>query len=62
MKRYTEVAELTAELHWCIENGSRGPRTEAALRWALEAIEDVHAGADAEAQRVVEEAERERAK
>ncbi|HEX7909948.1 MAG TPA: hypothetical protein VF534_17910 [Paraburkholderia sp.] len=27
------------ELRWCIDNGMYGPRTEAALMWALEVIE-----------------------
>lgn len=37
--RESETAELKAELKWCIENGNRGPRTEAALMWALELVE-----------------------
>jgi hypothetical protein len=35
----TEIQELKLELQWAIENGMHGPRTELALRWALEAIE-----------------------
>ncbi|MGF6836995.1 hypothetical protein QF001_000862 [Paraburkholderia youngii] len=35
----TDLHELKTELQWCIENGMHGPRTELALRWALEAIE-----------------------
>lgn len=35
----TDLVELKAELKWCIENGNRGPRTEAALMWALELVE-----------------------
>lgn len=35
----TDIDQLKAELRWCIENGSHGPRTEAALRWALETLE-----------------------
>jgi hypothetical protein len=31
---------LKAELKWCLENNA-GPRTECALRWALELIEDI---------------------
>jgi hypothetical protein len=32
---------LKAELQWCLNNSNRGPRTEAALRWALELIEEL---------------------
>ncbi|WP_161950080.1 hypothetical protein [Paraburkholderia monticola] len=39
--RMPEAPELKAELRWCIENGNYGPRTGAALRWALEAIEEL---------------------
>jgi hypothetical protein len=35
----SDLPEVKAELRWCIENGMHGPRTELALRWALEAIE-----------------------
>lgn len=38
-----DLAELKAELQWCIENGMHGPRTELALRWALEALETIEA-------------------
>jgi hypothetical protein len=37
--------DLKAELEWCIENGCHGPRTERALRWAAEAIEEQEARA-----------------
>ncbi|WP_321913512.1 hypothetical protein [Paraburkholderia sp. J11-2] len=36
-----DLAELKAELKWCIEHGNRGPRTESTLLWALELIEDL---------------------
>jgi len=36
-----DLAELKAELKWCLENGNRGPRTEAALLWALELVEEM---------------------
>lgn len=38
-RKMTDLVELKAELKWCIENGNRGPRTEAALMWALELVE-----------------------
>ena len=34
-----DLAELKAELQWAIANNEGRPRTELALRWALEAIE-----------------------
>lgn len=37
----TDLHELRTELQWCIENGCHGPRTESALRWAMEAIDKV---------------------
>jgi hypothetical protein len=36
----TDLPELIAELKWCYENGSGGPRTKAALKWALDAAEE----------------------
>jgi hypothetical protein len=36
-----DLDELKAELQWAIENGTYGPRTGAALRWALEALEAI---------------------
>ena len=35
----SDLPEVKSELRWCIDNGTYGPRTGAALRWALEAIE-----------------------
>jgi hypothetical protein len=35
----TSETDLIAELKWCIENGSYGPRTGAVLAEALEFIE-----------------------
>jgi hypothetical protein len=37
----TDLPEVKSELQWCIDNGMHGPRTEAALRWALEALEAI---------------------
>jgi hypothetical protein len=37
----TSETDLIAELKWCIENGSYGPRTGAVLAEALEFIESV---------------------
>jgi hypothetical protein len=31
--------DLKAELKWCLDEGSGGPRTKAALKWAVEMIE-----------------------
>jgi len=36
-----DLEELKAELKWCVEHGNRGPRTEAALLWAIEVIEEL---------------------
>jgi hypothetical protein len=36
-----DLAELKAELLYCLTNGQHGPRTECALRWALELIEEM---------------------
>lgn len=41
MKPLAELAELKAELQWCLEHGNRGPRTEAALLWALELVAEL---------------------
>jgi hypothetical protein len=38
-KAMKDLDELKAEIQRCIENGTYGPRTGAALRWALEANE-----------------------
>jgi hypothetical protein len=35
----SDLPEVKSELRWCIDNGTYGPRTGAALRWALEALE-----------------------
>lgn len=37
----TDLTEVRSELRWCIDNGMHGPRTELALRWALEALEEM---------------------
>lgn len=37
----TDLQELKAELQWCLEHGNRGPRTEAALLWALEVVNEM---------------------
>jgi hypothetical protein len=34
-----DLAELKDELRWAIANNEERPRTELALRWALEALE-----------------------
>lgn len=36
-----DIAEVKTELQWCLANGMYGPRTEIALRWALDLIEDM---------------------
>jgi hypothetical protein len=41
----SDAPELKAELQWCIDNGTYGPRTGAALRWALEALDAMEAEA-----------------
>lgn len=38
----TDLDQLKAELQWCIANAS-GPRTEAALLWALELVAELEA-------------------
>jgi hypothetical protein len=40
----SDLPEVKSELRWCIDNGTYGPRTGAALRWALEAIEALELG------------------
>jgi hypothetical protein len=40
-----DLPEIKSELRWCIDNGTYGPRTGAALRWALEALEAMEAEA-----------------
>jgi hypothetical protein len=44
-KATPEIEPLNNELRFCIENGTYGPRTGAALRWALEALEAIEAEA-----------------
>lgn len=39
-----DLTALKTELRWCLEHGNRGPRTEAALIWALETIDEIEAG------------------
>ncbi|HVM91366.1 MAG TPA: hypothetical protein VMT67_01070 [Terriglobales bacterium] len=36
-----DLEELKAELHWAIVNNEDRPRTEAALLWAIEVIEEL---------------------
>jgi hypothetical protein len=36
-----DIDELKAELQWAIANNEERPRTESALKWALEAIEEL---------------------
>jgi hypothetical protein len=36
-----DLSELKAELRYCLENGMFGPRTGAALQWALEELEKI---------------------
>lgn len=36
-----ELQPLKEELRFCVDNGQFGPRTGAALRWAIEAIEAI---------------------
>jgi len=36
-----DLDELKAELHWAITNNEDRPRTEAALLWAIEVIEEL---------------------
>jgi hypothetical protein len=38
-----DLDQLKAELQWCLEHGNRGPRTEAALLWALELVAELEA-------------------
>lgn len=40
----TDLPEVKSELRWCLENGSYGPRTGAALQWALSMIEAMEEG------------------
>ena len=35
-----DLEQLKDELRWCIDHAS-GPRTEIALRWALETLEEI---------------------
>jgi hypothetical protein len=44
-----DLAELKDELRWAIANNEERPRTELALRWALEALEAMPVIAEAEA-------------
>jgi hypothetical protein len=37
----TDLQQLKDELQWSIANNEDRPRTEAALRWALEALEAI---------------------
>jgi len=39
-KDFSDLDTLKAELKWCLENNA-GPRTECALRWALELVEEM---------------------
>lgn len=41
----TDLPEVRAELQWCYDEGSGGPRTKAALKWAVEAIDRMIADA-----------------
>lgn len=38
-----DLAPIKDELQFCIDNGTYGPRTGAALRWALEALAELEA-------------------
>lgn len=49
-----DLAELKAELKWCLANNRERPRTESTLMWALSLIEDLE-----RERKVIEEAERE---
>jgi hypothetical protein len=40
-----ELKPLKDELLFCVDNGTYGPSTGAALRWALEALEAIEAEA-----------------
>lgn len=37
----TDIDQLKNELQWYIANNEDRPRTESALRWALEVAEDI---------------------
>ncbi|MEX3914813.1 hypothetical protein AB4Y43_01010 [Paraburkholderia sp. BR10872] len=37
----TDLGALKDELRYCLDNGMYGPRTGAALLWALELVEDI---------------------
>jgi hypothetical protein len=43
MTELNDLEAVKAELQWCIAEGTYGPRTGAALRWALEMIEQMEA-------------------
>jgi hypothetical protein len=36
-----DLQPLKAELRFCVENGTYGPRTGATLRWAMETLEEI---------------------
>ncbi|SDH11638.1 hypothetical protein SAMN05216466_107156 [Paraburkholderia phenazinium] len=38
--RTSDIKPLAAELRWCLANAP-GPRTEAALQWALDTLEEM---------------------
>lgn len=42
-RRTNDLMSIKDELRFCIDNGMYGPRTGAALRWALEVLEDIEA-------------------